>query len=174
MSVTYREARKGDVAEMARIRAVEWGDEEYWKKRLAGYMEREIDPQKALKPRRLYVAVEGEAVLGFVAGHLTRRYECDGELEWINVAAERRGKGIADELLRLLAEWFTAQKALRICVDVEPKNMVARKFYRRHGAEEMNSHWMVWKDIRVVSDSPRSVWPPSKVNTVRKKEDGID
>jgi ribosomal protein S18 acetylase RimI-like enzyme len=150
MSVIYREASKADVPEMARIRAAEWGDEEYWRKRIVGYMDNEIDPQKALKPRVNYVALENGYVVGLIAGHLTRRHECHGELEWINVAEKVRGSGIAGELLRRLAVWFVEQKASKICVDVQPTNTVARKFYRRHGAEDLNPHWMVWNDIRVV------------------------
>jgi ribosomal protein S18 acetylase RimI-like enzyme len=155
MKITCREAREADVEAMARIRAAEWGDEEYWKKRIAGYMECEIQPQRALKSRAVYVAMENDKVVGFVAGHLTRRYQCDGELEWINVCTEQRGKGIADALLRQLAEWFVAQQASKICVDVQPTNMAARKFYRRQGAEELNPHWMVWKNIRAVFGSSR-------------------
>jgi ribosomal protein S18 acetylase RimI-like enzyme len=159
MSVAYREASNADVEGMARIRAAEWGDEEYWKKRIVGYMEGEIDPQKALKPRVNYVAVESGSIVGLVAGHLTRRHECDGELEWINVAADKRGSGIAAELLRLLAGWFVAQKAVKICVDVQPTNTVARKFYRRHGAEDLNPHWMVWKDIRLALNNSDLEFP---------------
>ena len=148
--VLFREAAKTDIPAMAQIRAASWGDGEYWEKRMLGYMECEIHPQKALKPRVVFVASEKEAVVGLIAGHLTRRYECDGELEWIDVVAERRGSGIATGLLERLAEWFVAQKALRICVDVQPKNTVARRFYRKHGAAELNPHWMVWNDIRKV------------------------
>jgi len=139
-----------DIAAMAKLRAASWGDEEYWKTRIRGYMECEIYPQKALNPRVSYVAVEKEAMVGLIAGHLTRRYECDGELEWIDVAAERRGSGIAAGLLERLAKWFVEQKAFKICVDVQPANTAARKFYARHGAEELNPHWMIWKDIRKV------------------------
>lgn len=148
----YREASKSDVAAMARIRAASWGDEEYWEKRILGYMEYEIYPQHALKPRVSFVATEEEAVVGLIAGHLTQRHACDGELEWIDVVAARRGSGIAYGLLTLLAEWFVKQNALKICVDVQPSNTVARKFYRKRGAQDLNPHWMVWKDIRIVLD----------------------
>ena len=146
----YREASKSDVAEMARIRAASWGDEEYWMRRIQGYLQCEIHPQKALNPRVSFVAVEKNEVVGLIAGHLTQRHGCDGELEWIDVVASRRGSGIASRLLVLLAEWFIEQNALRICVDVQPSNTAARQFYRRHGAEELNPHWMVWKDIKTV------------------------
>ncbi|MFZ3245385.1 MAG: GNAT family N-acetyltransferase [Candidatus Acidiferrales bacterium] len=149
-AVTYREAEKFDIPPMAQVRAAEWETEEYWRRRIAAYMDGDLDPRLALKPRVGYVAYEGDTLVGFIAGHLTRRHSCDGELEWINVIPERRGSGIASELLRLLAGWFVAQKASRICVDVEPTNTAARRFYARHGAEELNPHWLVWKDIDVV------------------------
>ncbi len=154
-AMLYRPSQADDVPAMARIRAREWGDFEYWVTRISGYLEGEIHPQRALPSRACYVAVEQSSVVGFVAGHLTRRYGCEGELEWINVSPERRGAGIAAELLRLLAGWFVEHKALRVCVDVEPSNAVARAFYTRHGAETLNPHWLVWNDISKVTASVR-------------------
>jgi GNAT superfamily N-acetyltransferase len=101
-------------------------------------------------PRAMYVALERDSPLGFIAGHLTRRYACQGELEWMNVIPPSRGCGIASELLRRLAAWFSGQKASRICVDVDPANTIARRFYPRHGAQKLNGHWLVWNDISVV------------------------
>ena len=149
-TVHYREAGKSDIPAMARIRAASWGSEDYWNRRIAAYMAGELHPRQALKPRVSYVSVEGDQVMGLIAGHLTRRYRCQGELEWIDVVAARRGSGIASGLLRELAQWFVVRKAARICVNVEPSNTVARRFYTRHGAGELNPHWMVWDDIKVV------------------------
>jgi GNAT superfamily N-acetyltransferase len=109
----------------------------------------EHHPQQALKPRAMYVATQDDEIVGFIAGHLTRRYECDGELEWINVIPKHRGSGTASELLRLLVRWFIGQNAFRICVDVDPLNLTARTFYTNHGAKELNKHWLVWNDIQV-------------------------
>ena len=81
----YREALKSDIPALARIRAAERETEEYWNQRIAGYLSCEIHPQHALMPRVLYVALDDDSPVGFIAGHLTRRYECDGELEWIEV-----------------------------------------------------------------------------------------
>lgn len=135
---------------MARIRAAEWETEEYWINRISAYLAAELHPQQALKPRAGYVSYKESSLIGFVAGHLTRRHSCDGELEWINVIPEHRGSGVASELLRLLAGWFVSQSAFRICVDVQPENIAARKFYKRNGAEELNTHWLVWPDIGAV------------------------
>ena len=143
----YRQVEASDIPALARIRAADWGSEEYWTARISGYLNGELHPQKALAPRVMYVALDVDSILGFIAGHLTRRYGCDGELEWVNVVPERRGTGISSELLRLLAAWFVEQKARKVCVDVDPANPVARKFYARHGAVTLNPHWMVWNDI---------------------------
>ena len=112
----YREPETSDIAGMARIRAAEWGTQEFWERRIGGYLDGTHHPQQALMPRVSYVALAEGAVTGFVAGHLTRRYGCDGELEWINVIPEHRGAGVAAELLRLLAAWFAGQSAAKICV----------------------------------------------------------
>ena len=146
----YKEAEKSHIPGMAKIRAAEWGSEEYWNHRIAGYMNCELHPQQALMPRVAYVALHQNAVIGFIAGHLTKRYDCDGELQWINVIPEYRGNKVAEELLRLLAAWFTAQHALYICVDADPENAAAQKFYKKHGAENLNKHWLVWKDISIL------------------------
>jgi ribosomal protein S18 acetylase RimI-like enzyme len=135
---------------MALIRAAEWETEAYWQVRISRYLDCLHHPQQALMPRVIYVASEGDCLAGFIAGHLTRRYACDGELEWINVIPERRGSKIASELLRLLAAWFVEQKASRICVDVDPANTTAQRFYRRHGAVNLNAHWLVWNNINAV------------------------
>jgi ribosomal protein S18 acetylase RimI-like enzyme len=148
-TVLYREADPSDIPTMARIRTEGEGGGAP-EDRMARYLAREHHPQQALMPRVIYVALEGDSLLGYAAGHLTRRYACDGELQWIYVVPERRGSGVASELLRQLASWFVEQNASRICVDVDPANTSAICFYTRHGAETLNQYWLVWNDINVV------------------------
>lgn len=139
---------------MAEIRAADWGSEEYWQQRILDYLSAKLHPREALVPRTAFVCVEQGRIVGFIAGHLTRRFGCDGELEWITVRPEYRNRAIGSGLLLCLAEWFTAQNASRICVDVEPSNQTARQFYLRHGAEDLKPHWMVWKNIGRVLKLP--------------------
>jgi GNAT superfamily N-acetyltransferase len=146
----YREADKRDVRHMAQLRAASWGTEDYWESRIAQYMDGTNNPRQALAPRVLYVAVDDESLTGLIAGHLTQRHGCQGELEWIDVVRTHRGTGVASGLLRQLATWFVGQGALKVCVDVEPENARARRFYTRHGARPLNPHWMVWDDVGVV------------------------
>ena len=136
-----------DVPAMALIRAQEWGTEEYWVKRIEGYMRGILHPGDALPQRILYVAIDNHKIIGFIAGHLTTRFHCDGELEWINVQQDYRNKGIASELLRLLVAWFNENNAFKICVDPDD---TAQKFYAKHGAINLDQHWMVWNDITVL------------------------
>lgn len=93
------------------------------------------------------MATREQEVIGYIAGHLTRRFDCDGEVQYLWVAPAHRGSGIATRLLEALAEWFCGQGAHCVCVDVVPDNVRARAFYARHGARELNPHWMVWDDI---------------------------
>jgi GNAT superfamily N-acetyltransferase len=147
-TVLYRPARLSDIPDMARIRAADWGDEEYWKDRILQYLTHKLHPREALRPRISFVAVEGDRVVGLMAGHLTTRFGCDGELEWISVLEEYRSRGVASQLLCHLSEWFTACGVQRVCVDVEPSHHSARRFYEHHGAKDLKPHWMVWEDIR--------------------------
>jgi ribosomal protein S18 acetylase RimI-like enzyme len=155
--VNYREADPDDIPTLARIRTEGGEREAFERDRMARYLAREHHPRQALMPRVIYVALEGDVPVGFIAGHLTRRYACEGELQWISVIPEHRGSGVASDLLRLLAAWFAEQNASRICVDVDPANLRARRFYTRHGAEPLNEHWLVWHDIGdVLAERPPS------------------
>jgi len=98
-NVLYRQARHSDIPMMAEIRAADWGTEEYWRERILQYLKHKLHPRDALRPRVSFVCVEHQRIVGLIAGHLTRRFGCDGELEWISVRPECRSRGIASELL---------------------------------------------------------------------------
>lgn len=149
MAITFRPANAADVPALAAIRAAEWETHAYWTRRITDYL-----PQDDQQGRTILIAEDGAALVGFVAGHRTRRYGCDGELEWINVARESRGRGIGEMLVREIGGWFVAQGARRICVDVNPDNALARRLYSRRGAKPFKPYWMIWEDSRdMVSES---------------------
>ncbi|HTW47023.1 MAG TPA: GNAT family N-acetyltransferase [Acidobacteriaceae bacterium] len=149
-----RPVTTADIPAMAAIRAAERGSQEYWEQRIAGYLAGEVNPQQALPERAAFVAEDAGAIAGFIAGHRTRRYQCDGELEWINTAASHRGQGIAARLLLAQAAWFVEQQAFRVCVNVAPDNEPAVAFYRKYGAQPLNKFFMVWPDVRTLALSP--------------------
>lgn len=106
-------------------------------------------PQQALAPRAMWMATADNREIGYVAGHLTKRYGCDGEIQWIYVVPHRRRTHVASTLLCHIANWFVDNGAHKVCVDVGDD--AARPFYRSHGAVELNKHWMVWNDIERVT-----------------------
>ncbi len=150
--VLFREATAKDIPQIAKLRSEKSEFEEYWNQRITAYLAGTHNPQKALQPRIIYVACDDEKVVGFIAGHLTKRLNCEGELEWIDVIKEYRRCGIASELVTILAKWFVKKKSCMICVD--PGNEGARAFYKSIGATMLNDHWMFWEDIRSLFSSP--------------------
>jgi GNAT superfamily N-acetyltransferase len=144
--VIFREATVADVPSLAKIRSEDWQSEKFWKSRISGYIKCTHHPQKALKIRVIYVAIINETIAGFIGGHLTRRFECDGEVQWINVIKDFRRSGIASELLKLLAKWFINNNSFKVCVD--PGDEIAVRFYQKNRAKMLDQHWMFWEDIR--------------------------
>jgi GNAT superfamily N-acetyltransferase len=151
--IRYREAQRSDLPRMARIWGLEKGEGGTSEERMTAYFDGLHHPQHSLLPRVIYVAFEGDALIGYIAGHLTRRYGCDGELEWIYVVPELRQGGVASGLMTYLAAWFRQQNASRVCVNVASWNTVAIHFYAKHGAELMKPGWMLWNDIAVALEA---------------------
>lgn len=144
-AIAYRMAELSDVP---RLVGLPRGGEAGGDPRMLQYLAGEHHPQHALAPRGLWLAEVEGAAIGYVAGHLTERFGCEGELQWIYVTPDFRRAGVASSLLRLVATWFVDRGAHRVCVDVGDD--AARPFYRRLGAVELDRHWLVWSDISVV------------------------
>ncbi|HMA02553.1 MAG: N-acetyltransferase family protein [Gemmatimonas sp.] len=149
--ITIRIAAPDDVAAMAELReASGWqggAGAEIMRRYLAG----EHHPQHAFTQRAMFVAESGGTIVGYIAGHLTTRLGCEGELQWLLVAPAHRGGLAAARLLVALARWFATVGVNRVCVNVAPENTQARRFYRRYGAEELSEYWMVWSDVVVAA-----------------------
>lgn len=148
-SIEIRRATAADVALMAESRSAD-PDAGPADARMAAYLEGRHHPQQALTPRVAYLATVGGTVAGYIGGHLTRRYGCDGEVQYLYVAPACRRAGVASTLLRQLAQWFVEQGAVRVCVDVNEESPGAAPFYADHGAQQLRPHWMVWPDIKTV------------------------
>jgi GNAT superfamily N-acetyltransferase len=149
MTLGYRAATAHDIPRLSRLRREGEGGGAS-EERMARYLAGEHHPQHALLSRGMWVAEADGEPIGYIAGHLTERFGCDGELQWIYLVPEQRGTGVAAEMLRLLAAWLLARGARRVCVDVGDEH--AGRFYRRKGAVDLRKHWVVWEDIAVVLD----------------------
>lgn len=143
-AIRFRRAVPADAAQVALLRREgEAGGAA--PERMARYLAGEHHPQQALPPRAMWIAEDDGEPFGYVAGHLTRRFGCDGELQWIYVVPDRRRSGVGREMVDLLSRWFVENGARRVCVNVGDE--AARPFYRHCGAVDLRPHWMVWNDI---------------------------
>lgn len=146
--VQFREASASDVPAMMLCHNAEEPPADH---RMGAYFNLEQHPQKALLPRVGYVALINGRIVGYIAGHRTMRHGCGGELQYLFVSAKFRRRGIAREMLRLLAEWFETEGTRHVCValaDDSPPE--AKPFYESMGAAPLKKYWYAWQDIGIV------------------------
>jgi GNAT superfamily N-acetyltransferase len=118
---------------------------------MAAYFDRQHRPQQALPPRVGYVALNNDAVIGYIAGHPTTRHGCAGEVQYLFVAPAYRRRGIGTALLRLLAKWFVDHAAEKVCVGVAADSpAAAQPSYEIVGAARFKGYWYAWEDIGAV------------------------
>lgn len=149
--LTIRIAALDDVAAMAELRDASGWQGGAGAEIMRRYLSGEHHPQHALAQRVMFVAESGGSMAGYIAGHRTTRFGCEGELQWLLVAPAYRGGAAAARLLAELATWFATQGVSRVCVNVAPENEAARRFYARHGAVALSEHWMLWSDVAVAA-----------------------
>jgi GNAT superfamily N-acetyltransferase len=140
-------ATEADVADMIACRDPAESEGVPPVRALVGYMAGTYHPRLALRPRVVLVATIEAEVVGYISGHLTRRYDCDAEVQWLYVAPEHRRHGIASSLLETLAGWFAEQDARRVCVNVAPTNTGGMALSRGRGAHPLKPQWWIWEDM---------------------------
>jgi GNAT superfamily N-acetyltransferase len=119
---------------------------------MAAYLEGRHHPQQALAPRTAFVALAGDDIVGYIAAHVTNRYGCGGEVQYLYVVPRYRRHGVARALLRFVARWFQAQSIARVCVNADVESAGAVAFYSAEGAAPLNKHWYLWEDFGIVLD----------------------
>jgi GNAT superfamily N-acetyltransferase len=147
----FRRATDADVPAMAACRSTDPSVHPA-DTRMAAYFRGEHHPQQALSDRVGFVALAGDAVVGYIAGHRTTRHGCDGEVQYLFVATAYRRRGVATSLLGLLAAWFERQSAHKVCVCIDRDSPAAQPFYDSVGAVPIKRLWRVWDNIAVCAD----------------------
>ena len=149
-AIHFREATTNDVTAMVKCRLADPTDGGAADPRMQAYFDRQHHPQLALLSRVGYVALDNNTVIGYIAGHRTTRNGCSGEVQYLFVAPAYRRQGIATALLRLLAEWFKAQGAQKVCVGVAADSPAeAQPFFESVGASPLKKHWYAWENIEI-------------------------
>lgn len=81
-----------------------------------------------------WVALDSDRVVGFVLGSMEFELREDwAYLEWIAVAPDRQGRGIAGRLVEMCCSALFARGARRIVTDVEVGNTASATMMTRHG-----------------------------------------
>ncbi|HEY1871745.1 MAG TPA: GNAT family N-acetyltransferase [Chitinophagaceae bacterium] len=150
LNLTFRTATDKDLPALAYLRASSQDQIRFWLERISLYLSGTHNPQKSLPQRVIYIAESKGKIIGFIAGQLTTRYECQGELQWLDVMPDYQRKKVGSTLVKILAAWFIQNEAYKVCVD--PGNDVARLFYLANDARNLNEHWMYWENIQKVVD----------------------
>jgi ribosomal protein S18 acetylase RimI-like enzyme len=149
--IHIRSAAEADVSAMSECRVRDAGAVD---ERMGAYFRGEHHPYEALMPRAGFVAEFRGSVVGYVAGHLTTRNGCNGELQYLFVSTTFRREHIGTNLVRELAEWFSDRGAKQVCVGVDSESPAAQPFYRALGARPLSAdkpHWYVWEDMGVMA-----------------------
>lgn len=158
--VVIRPATLSDVSAMARCRLADPGAGPS-DPRMSAYLEGRHHPQGALGPRIAFVALIGNDVIGYIAGHRTERHGCSGEVQYLFVAPTHRRSGVGTSLLRQMADWFVAQGAKKVCVGIaDDSPPEAKPFVERTGARPLKKHWHAWQDIGLLPRTSIQVRQP--------------
>ncbi|WP_254531883.1 GNAT family N-acetyltransferase [Natrinema gelatinilyticum] len=94
--------------------------------------ERLEDEKAVLRVAETAAEIEGKTIAGFVEGRLENEW---GEVNWLFVDPEHRGRGIGTELYETVTETLRDRGADRICVTVLEANTEGHGFVERFGLE---------------------------------------
>ena len=103
-------------------------------------------PQTSKPERIVFKAVIDGNILGYIAGHLTTRYDKDVEIQSFYILKEYQRKGLGKTLLSLFINWLKDNGANSLCVGIWPDNPY-KAFYLKHCGQYLNAHWIYWDDL---------------------------
>ncbi|MEO6630914.1 MAG: GNAT family N-acetyltransferase [Mucilaginibacter sp.] len=106
-------------------------------------------PASAKPQRVVYKAIIDGKMVGYIAGHLTARYEKDAEIQSFYILKEYQRKGVGAKLLAEFLDWLHVQGATSLCVGIDSTNPY-QAFYLKYDAGYLNPHWIFWDDIEAL------------------------
>ena len=98
---------------------------------------------KKLKKSKIFVAEEGNQVIGYIVGNITKNNSIvmkkEGHIFSYFVSRKYRGKGVGKELYNKLVKWFKKQKCDHLSLDVYEGNEKSYAMYRKWGFKEVHT-----------------------------------
>jgi GNAT superfamily N-acetyltransferase len=117
-----------------------------WKTWFAGQ-----SPASAKPARTFFKVVDNEKMIGYLAIHLTTRYDTNAEIQSFYIVKQYQRKGIGTQLLKHAVSWMAKHDATSVCVGIAPENPY-QAFYLKHGGSFLNPHWIVWGDVNLLRE----------------------
>jgi GNAT superfamily N-acetyltransferase len=109
-----------------------------------------ISPQTSKPERKILKAVDEEnKIVGYIAAHLTTRFNIHAEIQSFYILKEKQQQGVGTLLLKEIIQWLISLNAKTLCVGIKPENKY-KAFYLKHGGQYLNEHWIIWKDIHTI------------------------
>jgi len=110
-------------------------------------------PQTSKRARIVYKAMSQDRIVGYLAGHLTTRFNLDAEIQSFYILKSHQRQGLGTTLLKQFAAWLQSNHATSLCVGIAPENQY-KAFYLKHKGQYINDHWIYWADINELYLSP--------------------
>jgi GNAT superfamily N-acetyltransferase len=104
-------------------------------------------PQTSKPERVVFKAVSKNRIVGYLAGHLTTRFNLDAEIQSFYIIKSYQRQAIGTRLLIQFREWLISKKATSLCVGITPANKY-KAFYLKNKGQYLNDHWVYWADIK--------------------------
>ena len=121
--------------------------------RWAGYIAGTRSPRLAKPERIVYLACDGNAIVGYIGCHHARPeargegWQADAELQQIYVLKAYQRKGIGAQLFSMMVDWLRAAKMNSLMVGYHEANPY-RAFYFKMGGREVSPGLCYWNELR--------------------------
>ena len=161
--LSYREATVDDAPSIARVEVkskrasipnvvseIEM-DYDWSLNRWVGYLNKTSSPRFAEEHRIVFLACDGERVVGYAACHHTTKRGIEGELQSIYVLKEYQRQGIGTTLIMRVVKWLLANGKNSLLTGYYGKNPYVR-FYQKLGAD-LSEGPAIWQNLRQLSDA---------------------
>jgi ribosomal protein S18 acetylase RimI-like enzyme len=147
-----RPLKSRDLPNLLKLAQAYWGFEKIRGFRAKDYRKLAVKILKNPSLGRIWVAVEGDRLLGYLVVVFLMSLEYGGiaaEIDELYVDRMERGRGVGDSLLKAAGKRLTKEGVVQICLRVGKSNAVGIRFYKKMGFRRRNEFLVMDRKRRV-------------------------
>ena len=147
-----RPLKSRDLPNLLKLAQAYWGFEKIRGFRAKDYRKLAVKILKNPSLGRIWVAVEGDRLLGYLVVVFLMSLEYRGiaaEIDELYVDRMERGRGVGDSLLKAAGKRLTKEGVVQICLRVGKSNAVGIRFYEKLGFRRRNEFLVMDRKRRV-------------------------